>query len=517
MLEVRNVHIIQNKDLKTLVEDLSFTLNDGEKAAIIGEEGNGKSTLLKWIFDPSLTEPYAQIAGERRFKGSKAGYLPQELPASLRPLSVYEYMQENCSLETLIPKELSRTAKRLQLPVDVFYSDQSMGTLSGGERVKLQLGALLLSDCDVLLLDEPGNDLDLPTLAFLEDFLQKTPQSVLYISHDETLLEKTAQKIIHLEQVRRKTIPRCTVANVGYRAYMEARQGRMEHQRQQARFEQEVFEKKKERYLSIYNAVDHAQATISRGDPSGGRLLKKKMHAVQSLGKRLEKEEEHLTQLPEAEWAILPKWEPGITLPAGKVVLDFSLPELKIGERVLSRDVHLKVTGAKKIAIVGANGCGKSTLLKTIWESLQGRKDIVPFYMPQNYGELLHQQERPQDFLCPGGDKEAVTKARTYLGSMKYTTEEMEHPVEELSGGQRAKVLLLKMILDRANVLVLDEPTRNFSPLSAPAVRALLATFPGCILSVSHDRKYLTEVVDTCYTLTEEGLVDASGTSGMQW
>lgn len=140
----------------------------------------------------------------------------------------------------------------------------------------------------------------------------------------------------------------------------------------------------------------------------------------------------------------------------------------------------------------------------------------MPFYMPQNYGELLHQQERPQDFLCPGGDKEAVTKARTYLGSMKYTTEEMEHPVEELSGGQKAKLLLLKAILNRANVLVLDEPTRNFSPLSAPAVRALLATFPGCILSVSHDRKYLHEVVDTCYTLTEEGLVTTGGISGMQ-
>lgn len=506
MLEVRNVHITQNKDLKVLVENLSFTLNSGEKAAIIGEEGNGKSTLLKWIFDPALTEPYAQITGERHLKGSKLGYLPQELPLPLRPLSVYAYMQSACPLEDISPKELSRTAKRLQLPVDMFYSDQPMGTLSGGERVKLQLATLLLSDCDVLLLDEPGNDLDLSTLSFLEDFLAKTPQSVLYISHDETLLEKTAQKIIHLEQVRRKTIPRCTVANMGYREYMDARQGRMEHQRQQARFEQDAFEKKKERYLSIYNAVDHAQDAISRGDPAGGRLLKKKMHAVQSLGRRLEKEKENLTQLPEAEWAILPKWEPGLSLPAGKVVLDFSLPELKAGERVLAREIHLKVTGPKKIAIIGPNGCGKSTLLKAIWEELKDRQDIIPFYMPQNYGELLHQQERPQDFLCPKGDKEAVTKARTYLGSMKYTTEEMEHPVQELSGGQKAKLLLLKAILNRANVLVLDEPTRNFSPLSAPAVRALLQTFPGCILSISHDRKYLTEVAEECYELGETGL-----------
>lgn len=158
------------------------------------------------------------------------------------------------------------------------------------------------------------------------------------------------------------------------------------------------------------------------------------------------------------------------------------------------------------MVITGPNGCGKSTLLKAIWEELQSRTDIVPFYMPQSYGELLHQQERPQDFLCPKGDKEAVTQARTYLGSMKYTAEEMEHPVQELSGGQRAKLLLLKMILNKANVLVLDEPTRNFSPLSAPAVRTLLKGFPGCILSVSHDRKYIEEVADTVCKLTERGL-----------
>lgn len=511
MLEIRNVHITQNKDLKVLVEDLSFNLNPGEKAAIIGEEGNGKSTLLKWIYDPAMTEAYAHITGERRLKGSKAGYLPQELPAAQRTLSVYTYMQEACALDEVSPKDLNKTAKRLKLPMDLFYSDQTMGTLSGGERVKLQLGALLLSDCDVLLLDEPGNDLDLETLRFLEDFLRKTPRSVLFISHDEVLLERTAQKILHLEQVRRKTIPRCTVANMGYRAYMDSRQGRMEHQRQQARFEQEAFEKKKERYLSIYNAVEHAQGAISRSDPAGGRLLKKKMHSVQSLGKRLEKEEANLTQLPEAEWAILPKWEPGISLPAGKVVLDFALPELKIGERVLAKDIRLKVTGSRKVVITGPNGCGKSTLLKAIWEALQGRADIVPFYMPQNYGELLNQQERPQDFLCPRGDKEAVTRARTCLGSMKYTTEEMEHPVQELSGGQRAKLLLLKMILNRANVLVLDEPTRNFSPLSAPAVRTLLRDFPGCILSVSHDRKFIRDVADTRLTLTETGLAGIPG------
>ena len=113
---------------------------------------------------------------------------------------------------------------------------------------------------------------------------------------------------------------------------------------------------------------------------------------------------------------------------------------------------------------------------------------------------------RPGEFLAPDGDKESVTKARIYLGSMKYTTDEMSHPVSDLSGGQRAKLLLLKAILDRSNVLLLDEPTRNFSPLSCPAVRKLLSEFPGCILAVSHDRKFIEKVTPTLYTLTAEGL-----------
>ena len=383
-----------------------------------------------------------------------------------------------------------------------------MGTLSGGERVKVQLAALLLDGSDILLLDEPSNDLDIETLEWLSGFMQSFSGAILYISHDEILLEETADIIIHLEQVRRKTICRCTVSREGYRAYMEKRARSIAHQEQVARFEKADFRKKKDRYLSIYQAVDHAQDSITRRDPSTGRLLKKKMHAVKSMGKRLDKEEENLTPLPEAEWAILPKWEEDIPpLPNGKVVLDFSLDELRIGERVLSKNVRLKITGPEKICVIGPNGCGKSTLMELIAGELLSRKDIRVTYMPQRYGEGVDYSMLPEELLAPNGDKESVTKARIYLGSMKYTTEEMSHPVSDLSGGQRAKLLLLKAILDRSNVLLLDEPTRNFSPLSCPEVRKLLASFPGCILSVSHDRRYIEEVTPIVYTLTEDGLL----------
>ena len=126
--------------------------------------------------------------------------------------------------------------------------------------------------------------------------------------------------------------------------------------------------------------------------------------------------------------------------------------------------------------------------------------------MPQNYEELLNLEMTPVDYLDITGDKEERTKIRTYLGSLKYTPDEMDHPIRELSGGQKAKVLLLKMSLSDANVLILDEPTRNFSPLSGPVIRKMIKEFPGAVISISHDRKYIDEVCDKVYELTAEGL-----------
>ena len=189
-------------------------------------------------------------------------------------------------------REISTIAKLLGISPALFEVQRIMETLSGGERVKVQMAALLLSRCDILLLDEPSNDLDIETLEWLSGFLRSFPGSVLYISHDEVLLEETADIIIHLEQIRRKTICRSTVSRSGYRDYMNQRERQLAHQEQIARFEKADFRKKKERYLSIYQAVEHAQDSISRKDPSTGRLLKKKMHNVKSMGHRLDREED---------------------------------------------------------------------------------------------------------------------------------------------------------------------------------------------------------------------------------
>ena len=195
-------------------------------------------------------------------------------------------------------------------------------------------------------------------------------------------------------------------------------------------------------------------------------------------------------------------------MPGSKNVLELSLPVLNTPDdsRVLARNITLKIRGPEKICIVGNNGAGKTTLLRKIAEQMLPRTDMHCEYMPQNYEDLLNIAITPIEYLDDTEDKETRTRIRTFLGALKYTTDEMDHPVSELSGGQKAKIFLLKMSMSGANVLILDEPTRNFSPLSGPVIRRMLREFPGVIISISHDRNYIREVCDTVYELTPEGL-----------
>lgn len=514
MLQIKNLSITHRKDLRVILENFSCVLNPGDKAVMIGEEGNGKSTLLKWIYDPELIEPYAEGNGERIVNGERLGYLPQELPTGERGKTVYEYFMEEPLFWEQSPKELGILARNFSFPVDIFYEDQKLETLSGGEKVKIQMMRLLMSEPTVLLLDEPSNDIDVETLEWLEEFIRNWPHTVLFISHDETLIEKTANMVIHIEQLRRKTISRYTVAHVSYETYIAERRANFERQENLAENDRREKKKRDEKIRKMEQSVAGKLDNIAKADRDGpGRLLKKKMKAVKSMEKRFEREDEDMVQFPEEEEAIFFKLgDKNAAIPAGKTVIEFELDKLYTPEhetssgRLLSQNIFLRVRGSEKICIVGQNGAGKTTLLSQIAEHLLARQDLRAEYMPQNYEVLLKMDRTPVDFLDQSGDKEERTRIRTYLGSLKYTADEMAHPISELSGGQKAKVLLLKMSLSGANVLILDEPTRNFSPLSGPVIRKMLAEFPGAIISISHDRKYMDEVCDKIYKLTENGL-----------
>jgi len=516
MLQIKNLTITHKKDFRVILQDFSCVLNAGDKAVIVGEEGNGKSTLLKWLYDPELVEDYAEALGERIIDKERMAYLPQELEGEDRGKTLYEFFAREPMFFEQTQKELGSFANRFRVPADFFYGEQKMETLSGGEKVKAQMMRLLMTEPTALLLDEPSNDIDLETLKWLEELIVGWPGTVLFISHDETLIERTANMVIHVEQIRRKTLSRTTIAHVPYRQYRRERASQFEKQEQQALSQRREKKIRDEKLRKIEQSVESKLDNIPRAERGSkkNRLLKKKMKAVKSLEHRFEREDADMIERPEEESAIFFKLgEKGNGIPAGKNVLEFSLDELRTPEeeRILAHNIFLRVRGSEKIVIIGKNGAGKTTLLRMMARELLARKDIHAEYMPQNYEELLNLSVTPVEFLAVSGDKEEDTKIRTFLGALKYTPDEMAHPIAELSGGQKAKVLLLKMSMSGANVLVLDEPTRNFSALSSPVIRKMLAEFPGAIISISHDRKYIAEVCDKVYRLTEGGLVEETG------
>lgn len=250
--------------------------------------------------------------------------------------------------------------------------------------------------------------------------------------------------------------------------------------------------------------VEYQQNTISRADPHGARLLKKKMHSLKSHEKKLDETE--LTEVPDVEESIYFSFE-DVEIPRTKNIIKLNIDELKVSDKLLSKNIKLDVIGNVHLCIIGKNGIGKSTLIKLIYNELKDRNDIKVGYMPQTYDDILNNYKYVLDFICPNGSKDEITKARMFLGNMKFTRDEMISNLKDLSSGTKAKLFLVKLVLDKCDVLILDEPTRNVSPLSNPVIRNVLNEYKGTIISVSHDRKYISEVVNSLYILTPNGLV----------
>lgn len=228
------------------------------------------------------------------------------------------------------------------------------------------------------------------------------------------------------------------------------------------------------------------------------------MHSLKSQEKKLENE--NLTEIPDIEEGINFFFD-NVYVPRNKIILKLDLPYLKIANKVLAKNIKLDIIGNTHLCIIGNNGVGKSTLIKLIANELLKREDILVGYMPQTYDDILSQYEYVLDFLSPTKNQEEITKSRMFLGNMKFTREEMTGKIKDLSNGTKAKLLLIKLVLDKCNVLILDEPTRNVSPLSNPVIRKVLKEYQGTIISVSHDRKYIEEVIDELYILKEDGLI----------
>ncbi|MCF0115650.1 MAG: ABC-F family ATP-binding cassette domain-containing protein, partial [Erysipelotrichaceae bacterium] len=303
MLQVNKLTFTHIKDLRVILKDFNMVLNKGDKAVIIGEEGNGKSTLLKWIYHPELVSDYVEYQGSISYSNEVLGYLPQELAQEDKQKTIYEFFLDCDAFLDQSPKALGSYASRFNIPVELFYSDQLMGSLSGGEKIKLQLIRILMMSPTILLLDEPSNDLDLPSLELLESIINEFDHIVLFISHDETLIENTANMIIHLEQIKRKTESRYTVVRKNYRQYVEDRNNALDYQNQQFLNDRREKKLRDEKYQRVQQSVEHALRNVSRQAPSEAKNLKDKVHTIKAMGKRFEKEDAKMTQRVEVEEA----------------------------------------------------------------------------------------------------------------------------------------------------------------------------------------------------------------------
>lgn len=497
MLEIKNLKIENHE--QAILDQVSFILHNHDKLAIIGEEGDGKSTLLKAIMGLCT---YATVTGTINTHGKRLGYLKQIMSEHDFELSVFHYLF--CDMDDYYQKIdlFYRICQQLDWDLDVF-TPLLVKDLSGGEKVKLQLCRILLTEPEILLLDEPTNDLDLETLSWLEQFINNNSRPILFVSHDELFLEHTANCILHLERIHKKEIPKATFTRCNYLTYVTSRIRMLQKTNRVAHSEQRKQKQQEAKLHQIMNKVEYQQETISRSNPHGGRLLKKKMKNLKAQERKLESKT--ITEVPDVEEAIS-FFFPEVYLPKDKVILQLSLEVLKVENHVLSHSIELEVRGPKHIVITGKNGVGKTTLLKYILKVLKDRTDIKVGYMPQHYDEILSSFDTPISFLLEHQSHIPVSTVRQWMGNMNLKREEMVGDMTKLSGGSKAKLCLLKLMVESCDVLLLDEPTRNVSPLSNPVIRKALKQYKGCIISISHDRKYIEEVADNVYLLEIDGI-----------
>lgn len=525
MLIISNLTLVLKKDLRTLIKDFSFVLNKKDKVGIIGEEGNGKSSLLKMLYNPEEASKYLEITGNISIKNEKIGYLPQMIDEVKLNLSINELLNKEIDYSSLDYKKYYQYIDMFHLDEEKLLSNEiKVKSLSGGERIKLFLLIELVKEPTILLLDEPSNDLDLFSLNLLEDLIKNIDIPVMFISHDESLLSKCANKIIHIESLKSKSEPRVTVKSSNYDDYYTSREDFLDKNIQEYKKDKENFEKKMDKFNKVYQSVNYALNTVSRSQPGVAKNLKDKMHSVKSMEKRYAKEKETLTQKYEVEEGINLKFDNlnileikgnssnskiNYLIDPSKVVLDLNIEQLKINNEIIliNKLISLYIKGSKKIAIIGENGAGKSTLLKLIYEELANKSSFNVGYMSQNYEDELLNYMSPLDYLAKeigASTKEELTKIQTYLGSLKFTYEEMNRSISSLSGGQKAKIFFTKLILKKVNVMLLDEPTRNISPLSNKSFISSIKEYKGAIIAVSHDRNFIYQVFDEIYELSSE-------------
>lgn len=500
MLNVKELVITDYQHDLVLVNHLSFTLNSGEKIAIIGSEGSGKSTLLNVI--KGEIPPFTSIRGDI-VRPNVIAHMKQNIRYQHKDSSVEDFLFSERYFRDHYYDNVVKLSTLFNLNYEEIKS-RRIDTFSGGECVKIALIQCLMIEPDMLLLDEPSNDLDFKTLLFLESFLQETSIPTLFISHDQRLLENVATGIIHLQHIRKFTAAKTTFLRVSYQTYKEQFFAKHQSDLMISHKQRGDYQKKMEKFRQIYQKVEYQQDQAVR-DPVTARLLKKKIHSLKSQQKRYEKEKENFVEIPEMEEPIDIRFNYEEKSNARRMILDVDWEHIAMPNKHSVGPITLTVKGMDKIVIVGDNGVGKTTLLKYFIGHLL-QTGIRVGYLSQNYSDLLSPKETPVGYIMKHSNLESESKIRQNLGALGLKQNEMLYPFEKLSEGTKLKVLLMQLTNNAYDFLVLDEPTRNISPINQDELYLLFARFNGAIIAVTHDRSFIEAVFDKIYELDQTGL-----------
>ncbi|MBN9391522.1 MAG: ABC-F family ATP-binding cassette domain-containing protein [Chloroflexi bacterium] len=486
-----------------IFKDVSFQLNDGEKAALVGVNGAGKSTLMRII------------AGEERpdngeivmRKGLKMAYLPQEATFESdktlynEMLSVFDDMRE-------MQAEIARLEQAMAQPGDDFETllerygelthqfelsggydyetrirqvlsglnfepemwDMSLTKFSGGQKTRAALARTLLAGPELLLLDEPTNHLDLQTLEWLENFLASWPGTVVVISHDRFFLDRVVSRVLDLSFGTLEDYPG------NYSKYMTLREERFQRA-------MDLYEAQQEHILKTEEFIRRFKAGQRSKEARGRQKILNRLERVQ---RPKEKDKLHLALQTD--------------LRSGRLAL--ATEDLEVGYRTregvnsLFKTPDLEIQRQERVAIIGPNGSGKSTFLKTIMGEISPLNGIVEpgpnikvGYYAQSHEGLNFKNSVLEEILWAEPMSEGT--ARNFLGRFLFSGDDVYKKVADLSGGERSRVALAKLTLTKANFLILDEPTNHLDINAREALEDLLSEYNGTLLMVSHDRYFI--------------------------
>ena len=527
ILEVNNVTKRFGADV--ILEKISFKVNGGEKIGLVGANGSGKSTLLKMIVGAEQTTAGTII----RQKGIGIGYLAQHLQyspgntvyqeildsfkpliklgAELRALEARMSSAEEEELKPALDRygrlqdEYERQGgftyeQRIEAVIEGLriskMREQSIESLSGGEKNIVALARILLGEPDVLLLDEPANHLDFEGMAWLEEFLGNYNKTIILVSHNRYLLDRVVDSVLELEDKRITGYPG------NYSAY---RAGKMRN-----------LLKQRAAHESQQKEIQRIEEMIARFELWGG-----KKHAIQARSKRKMLDRMNRIEKQDLDGKGI---EPSFSVNerSGRIALELKGYSRVFGEVVLFDNVQLHLSSGDRVGLLGSNGTGKTTLFKDIvkhasWDNPVmriGPKTKIGYYAQEH--ETLNPERSITEELQSHSE---LSRGQSFalLSKFLFTWTDIDKKIETLSGGEKSRVQIARLMVSDSNFLLLDEPTNHLDIQSRERMEEALEAFGGTILVVSHDRYFLDRIVDRIVEIRNPHLLEYPGNFTYFW